>query len=507
MSQFSNDFAHVLTLFLSENQYSCDHVKKDDVMRLKFAPLRVAFYAATTLWILFAAALYLCEHDDTDNGLDPVPKYGCVENCTMSDRFQNFFDSMFYTGIHLTGDYPITTYTWPARFVCFFMVITAVGVVTIPSSLIANGFVEIVKTRNRSPTPSNAIGKQQAGDDWYEIQYRSLEGTEPAPSRFGPTIDRWQIAVNEFLNGKLSASGHTEWTTFSKGSRIFIFFVIIANVFAVLLESIPKIDEAVGNRAGNFFDVFEFVSVMVFATEYSMRLFCAPKNREALYSTFVYASTFFGIVDFLSTAPWFIEQALLAANIINADGDYTKIFRIFRIFRILQLEDFLVAFSKLDNVFRASKDVLKATGLLALIIWVGCGALFLIFEENNPNWRQCKGEIPPYSDDPIMPGCFDFKTTAECNKFYPGMCEQSAFTDMPNTLYYTAVFLGGEWGVVDFTWPGRMVALFLCVIGIGLYAIPIGTLFNSFGAVLGMGGDDDDDEDEEEDEQGKEKEE
>jgi hypothetical protein len=38
------------------------------------------------------------------------------------------------------------------------------------------------------------------------------------------------------------------------------------------------------------------------------------------------------------------------------------------------------------------------------------------------------------------------------------------------------------------------VCLFLCVVGIALYAIPIGTLFESFGAVLGLAGDEDDDE-------------
>jgi Ion transport protein len=250
--------------------------------------------------------------------------------------------------------------------------------------LIASGFVEIVKTRNRSKQDTSAVAGQ-AGDDWYEVRYRALADIEPAPSRFGPTIDAWQYAVNEFLNGKITSNGHHEWTTFSYSARILIFVIIIANVATVLLESIPTIDKKVGNDPGNFFDAFEFISVMIFATEYILRLFCAPKNREALYSTFIYATTFFGIVDFLSTAPWFIEQALLATNIINANGDYAKIFRIFRIFRILQLEDFLTAFSKLDNVFRASKDVLKATGLLALIIWVGCGcgALFCIFEENN----------------------------------------------------------------------------------------------------------------------------
>lgn len=133
---------------------------------------------------------------------------------------------------------------------------------------------------------------------------------------------------------------------------------------------------------------------------------------------------------------------------------------------------------------------------MAVIVWVGCGALFYIFEVNNPNWRSCDDSIPAHTTDPANPGCFDFPSTAACNVRYPDMCSQSAFGNMPNSLFYTAVFLGGEWGVVDFTWPGRIVCLFLCVVGIGLYSIPIGTLFDSFGAVLGIGGDDEEEEEE-----------
>jgi hypothetical protein len=229
----------------------------DDVIRLKYNTLRVAFFAAVTLWVLFAAALFLCEHKDYRNGIDPVPEYGCDGNCTMDDRFQNFFDSMVYTGIHLTGDYPIITYSWPARFINFFMVIAAVGVVSIPSGLIASGFVQIVQSKNKakrgesSTAPAGHPGR--AGDDWYEIQYRELEGVDPPPSKFGAKVDTWQFAVNEFLNGKHDPDGgHTQWTTFSYGGRIFIFTVIISNVLAVLVESVPSIDKAVGNSAGNF---------------------------------------------------------------------------------------------------------------------------------------------------------------------------------------------------------------------------------------------------------------
>ena len=463
----------------------------DDVLRLKKKSLTVAGFAAGTLWIIFSALLYLTEYRDKGNAIDGVPDYGCYDDCTMMDRFNNFLSSGVYTAIHLTGDYPIISYDWPARFVNFFMVIAAVGVVSIPSGLIASGFVQIVNSKLKVRSGDVPAGAR-AGDDWYEIRLRELEDKEPPRSWLGPWMDKAQTYVNELLNGKEDGT----WTILGYVFRVVMFNIIVLNVFAVIAESVPEVDRAVGNQPGNFFDRFELVSVVFFATEYILRLFCAPKNKESLFSSVVYATTFFGIVDFLSTVPYFIEHALIHYNVITEGSDTAMMFRVFRIFRLLQLEGFIVAFSKLDNVFRASKDVLKATGLLALIIWIGCGSLFYIFEQNNPNFRDCSDDVPDHTSDPNHPGCYDFHSTQECNAFYPGQCKQAAFTNIPNALYYTAVFLGGEWGLVDFTWPGRLVCLFLCVAGIGLYAIPLGTLFDSFGAVIGMGGGDGDDEEE-----------
>jgi hypothetical protein len=221
-----------------------------------------------------------------------------------------------------------------------------------------------------------------------------------------------------------------------------------------------------------------------------LHLFSARKNRGALYSPLVYATTFFGLVDLLSIAPWYIQHYL-------SSTDDAKVFRIVRIFRVLQLEDFIVAFSKLDNVFRASKSVLKATGLMAIIIWVGSSALFFLFEQNNPNFRTCDATVPLVGTQD-NPGCYDFESTDACNQVHEGKCSQVAFTNMPNTMFYVAVFLGGDWGFVDFTWQGKIVCMFLCVAGIALYAIPIGTLFDSFGAVLGLGYDDDEEDEDEE---------
>ncbi len=68
------------------------------------------------------------------------------------------------------------------------------GVVAIPSALIANGFVEIVQGKTKArraragegpAVPSGGV----AGDDWYEHAYRELEGVDPPASPWGPKVD------------------------------------------------------------------------------------------------------------------------------------------------------------------------------------------------------------------------------------------------------------------------------------------------------------------------------
>lgn len=487
MPSFNDDYFRMMRLFrlLKLDKYVPSISLVDDVFRLKKKVLMVACYAAVTLWLLYAAALYIVERNDQSIGIDPLPLYGCAdEECYMSDRYNSYFNSIPLTGIHLTGDFPVIEYCGAARVILFFLVFVAVGVVSIPSGVIASGFAQIVQSKTKGTNRTQADGEAGAGDDWYDIKYRQL-ATVPTPSSvFGPGVDSLQMKAKEYLDGKVDEkTGLVSRTHFSSIGRHLFFSLIIANIVAVILESVPEIDKSIGNSAGNLFDVFESWSVFFFTIDYTLRLFSARKSREALYSPWVYTITFFGIVDLMSILPWYIQQFLARTGHLN--GDEAKIFRIFRIFRVLQLEDFMVAFSKLDNVFRASKDVLKATGLMAIIIWVGSSALFFIFEQNNPNFRQCSGSIPLVGTDG-EPGCYDFESTSACNEVYPDMCNQVVFTNMPNTMFFVAVFLGGDWGVVDFTWQGKLVCLFLCVAGIALYSIPVGTLFDSFGAVVGL---------------------
>lgn len=139
--------------------------------------------------------------------------------------------------------------------------IAAVGVVSIPSSIIASGFVEVVQSKQKTK-----LGEvpDQSGDDWFDIQYKNLADVDAPLSVFGPCVDKFQTNVHEYLDGYLDTAGNKHRTAFSSFGRFAFFSLIIANVVAVILESVPEIDQYVGNEKNNFFDVFEAISVTFF---------------------------------------------------------------------------------------------------------------------------------------------------------------------------------------------------------------------------------------------------
>ena len=244
----------------------------DDVVRLKRDVLTVACFAALSLWVIFAGLMYVAEYQDSSMEIDPLPLYGCDDNCTMSIRFSDYFSSFPLTGIHLTGDFPMVEYGALGRVILFFIVIAAAGVTSIPSGVIASGFADIVKSKTKK---KSIAGSSSAGDDWFDVKYRELEGQAPPASSFGPTVDSLQLTVKQYLDGIVDeGTGLSHRTTISKLGRIFFMLLILSNIVAVVLESIPVIDKYVGNAPGNVFDVFEKWSVLFFTIgEFLMHTF------------------------------------------------------------------------------------------------------------------------------------------------------------------------------------------------------------------------------------------
>lgn len=444
----------------------------DDACRKKAYPLKITCFVATVFWIIFASLLYLTEKDDQAcTNPDPSDSYPqsddawvessvgwkwpatqavCASNGLQSTRFQNVPNAMTFTMFLLTGDYPLTDFSFWGKAVNFFMILFAVSMVAIPSGLLASGFQEVIEEDAEKRAARDSKKKKKKKE--------ASNPDEPQPSG-----NEMQKAVYLFVNGRGDWDMCGCWLVKGSVFHYSVAVLIVLNVISVILESEDSIRNADG--MSTFFDTFEWISVVIFTVEFFLRLYSAVEDPRADYSRIGYMTSFFGVVDILAIFPCYVEGILSLSGVhFNA-----MIFRVFRVFRVLLLEHFTEAFTLLDDAFRSCKDTMAATGLLALVIWVGCATLFYIFESSNDN--------PEYVD---------------------------AFSNIPNSMYYVAVFLGGEWAKTDFTIPGKLVAQFLALCGIALYAIPIGAFFEAFGDLMGVGDDDDDEEEEAEADEGQE---
>ena len=143
------------------------------------------------------------------------------------------------------------------------------------------------------------------------------------------------------------------------------------------------------------YDGFELFSIVIFTIEYILRLLAAHKASDAVdgYSSQLgYIFSFFGLVDFMTIAPFYIQEIL---HHVGVSFDAAP-FRVFRIFRIFQLDRLCGSFSVMAQALRACKDTLIAFGLVALIIWVGAASLYYVFERYNEELqiREAFSSIP-----------------------------------------------------------------------------------------------------------------
>ena len=76
--------------------------------------------------------------------------------------------------------------------------------------------------------------------------------------------------------------------------------LILANAVVVVVES----EKTLYKACPTFFELFEMISVVFFTVDYALRVYSSSVNRAYGCSTVTYLFSFFGVVDFLSIAPW-----------------------------------------------------------------------------------------------------------------------------------------------------------------------------------------------------------
>jgi len=237
-----------------------------------------------------------------------------------------------------------------------------------------------------------------------------------------------QQLVMQTLDGsaKSRASKYVEWI---------ITFVVLTNCTAVVLDSVPDIHASYKD----FFHEFEFWSVMFFSAEYILRAWSygaryTKENGGAWRGRKEYMFSFFGLIDFFATAPFYIHFLFPYLDL--------RVLRVLRLLRILKLSNYNTA---LQDLFVAVKSERKAFGsaLFLLVIATIVSASLMYFAEGH--------EQPEH------------------------------FASIPAAIYWAIITITSGYGNVEpVTRAGEFIALITGFLGVCMAAIMTGIVASAF---------------------------
>lgn len=231
---------------------------------------------------------------------------------------------------------------------------------------------------------------------------------------------------------EIGASGHLAGRFFDA----FMIILILLNVCAVAIETV----EPIGSRFANEFFYFEMFSLTVFVVEYCLRVWTAVEYRAApnengkngFRARFVFSPLM--VIDFIAIAP------TILFSFVGLDLRFLRVFRLLRLFKLMRYSP---ALSSLGSVFYAERRALIAT----LIIMLG---LVLI-----------ASSIMYYIERVAQP---------------------EEFGNIPRAMWWGFATLTtiGYGDVVPMTALGKAFGACIMVLGVGVYALPIGIIASGF---------------------------
>ncbi len=230
----------------------------------------------------------------------------------------------------------------------------------------------------------------------------------------------------------------------SKTNLIFDFAImtlIVLNVIVVILDSIPEIN----NDIGQFLWSFEIMSVVIFSIEYLMRIFISDltyPSSSRIKSVFKFMFSFYGLIDFIAIIPFYVPF------LIRIDLRFLRILRLMRFFRLLKINRYNSSLNLIWTVIKEKRAELAVTGFVSLFVLLL--ASFLMY--------YVEGEAQP-DKFPNIIACFWWAIS---------------------TL--TTVGYGD---VYPITGLGKIVSALIAVLGIGLIALPTGIVSAGFMEKIG----------------------
>lgn len=222
--------------------------------------------------------------------------------------------------------------------------------------------------------------------------------------------------------------------------RRFLTGLILLNVLAVVLETVPTIFDAVPW----LFQGLEVVSVGIFSVEFLLRLWIAPERPQfesPVVGRVRWLLTPAALVDLLAVLPSWMPW-------LGFDLRSVRLLRLVRILRVAKLGRYSVAVQTLQNVLRnKASDLLSLLFMLLVMLVVSSTVMYHFEHEAQPN----------------------------------------SFSSIPATMWWGIVTLTtiGYGDMSPVTGAGRAFGGLVAILGIAMFALPAGLLGAAFVEELG----------------------
>jgi voltage-gated potassium channel len=214
-----------------------------------------------------------------------------------------------------------------------------------------------------------------------------------------------------------------------------IIILILVNILAVVLESVPRYEAAYGG----LFATIEVVSLVVFTLEYALRIWAAPEHAayrdlRRLRARLRYAMSTDGLIDLVSVLPFWV--AFVAPSEL-------RIILLFRIVRFLKLARYSPALrSLLEALYAERRALFGCAVILAGATLISATFIHLAERDAQPD----------------------------------------KFGTIPDAMWWSVVTLGtiGYGDVVPITPLGKLVAALTILWGLVMIALPVGIIATAF---------------------------
>ncbi len=222
---------------------------------------------------------------------------------------------------------------------------------------------------------------------------------------------------------------------------ISIMALVVINVIAVILETVPSIEA----RYGALFTSVELISVAIFTVEYLLRLWCCVEEERFAHpikGRLRYMFSFMALVDLLAILPFYFRVSKVDLRVI-------RLLRLTRIMRIIKLGRYYQSFKQIKRVFSDKREELTITMVtMFFLLIISSSIMYFVESETQP---EVFSSIPA--------------------SMWWGVC----------TL--TTVGYGDMYPV---TTLGKLMASVMSILGIGMFALPAGILAGGFEKALSV---------------------